>query len=310
MLKIDLVKRQFPEIFRVFISGSSSSGKTYFARKLLSEKLFRCDRIYYFHPDINESFPIDWENHLSIPIITQANLPSLSDLVSYPKYSCLVLDDLFTEASTSKDIDYLFRVLSSKKKLHVIIMTQRYFAERGNALNIRNSSNFHVLMSNSDARINGRVGHTMLLKQQIDLAERANSHKLYPYIFIDRTNQARVSGLQVYTDIFARYHTVIHNLMLCVLISKQEFESQFKILDNQTAIKNGRDKKEEVSTEGECHQRQIGSDSEGDNSAGETGPSTRSIDTKNFFRSKIRQRKNLDRKINQALRRYKQRTLL
>ena len=175
MLKIDLVKRQFPEIFRVFISGSSSSGKTYFARNLLAENLFRCDRIYYFHPDVGEKFPIDWEDHLEIPLMTQPNLPSLKELTSFPPYSCLILDDLYKQASNSDDIDYLFRVLSSKKKLHVIIMTQRYFAERGNSLNLRNSSNFHVLMNNSDARINGRVGHTMKLKNQIDIAEKSNS---------------------------------------------------------------------------------------------------------------------------------------
>ena len=313
MLKIDLTERNFPEIFRIFISGSSSSGKTHFARNLLAQNFFRCDRIYYFHPDINESFPINWQDHLSIPIITQANLPTLSDIVSYPKYSCLVLDDLYTEASASKDIDYLFRVLSSKKKLHVIIMTQRYFAERGNALNIRNSSNFHVLMTNSDARINGRVGHTMLLKQQIDLAEKANSHKLYPYIFIDRTNQARVSGLQVYTEIFGRYHTVVHNLMLCVVISKQEFESQFEIIDNNTAVKHGGDKKEKVPTKAcDSGETERGVDETNKSVEGTDSEPERTEEsfTKNFFRSKIRQRKNLDRKINQALRRYQQRSLL
>ena len=307
MLKIDLVEKKFPEIFRVFISGSSSSGKTHFARNLLSRKFFRCDRVYYFHPDINESFPIDWNQHLTVPIITQANLPSLSDLVSYPSYSCLVLDDLYTEASSSKDIDYLFRVLSSKKKLHVIIMTQRYFAEKGNALNIRNSSNFHVLMTNSDARINGRVGHTMLLKQQIDIAEKANSRKLYPYIFIDRTNQARVSGLQVYTNIFGKYQTVVHNSMLCVVISKQEFESQFKILDNNTAVKNGGDKEKEVSkVDCDKEQNSTSRSCHSDESERPTHKQT----NQNFFRSKVRQRQNLDRKINQALRRYQQRSLL
>ena len=166
MININLVNREFPDIFRVFISGSSSSGKTFFARNLISEGLFKCNRIYYFHPDINETFPIDWEEKLDIPVVIKTNLPTQKDILSYPEYSCLVIDDLYTQASVSKDIDYLFRVLSSKKKLHVIIMTQRYFAEKGNSLNIRNSSNFHVLLNNSDARFNLRVGHTMLLKKK------------------------------------------------------------------------------------------------------------------------------------------------
>ena len=299
MLKIDLVKRQFPEIFRVFISGSSSSGKTYFARKLLSEKLFRCDRIYYFHPDVGEKFPIDWEDHLKIPLMTQPNLPSLKDLKSFPQYSCIVLDDLYKQASNSDDIDYLFRVLSSKKKLHVIIMTQRYFAERGNSLNLRNSSNFHVLMNNSDARINDRVGHTMKLKPQIDLAEKSNSQKLYPYIFIDRSNQARISGLQVYTEIFGLYKRVIFNFMECVVYPLVEFETRYKLLDRTTAIER---------RDGDNEKKVLPKESSKDRK------STTGNTTNNYFTSKIQKRfkeeRHLDAKINAALRRYKQRSLL
>ena len=304
MIQINLVEREFPEIFRVFISGSSSSGKTFFARNLIAEKLFKCERIYYFHPDINETFPIDWENTLNIPVLMKVNLPTLDQLSSYPKYSCLVIDDLFTQASKSDNIDYLFRVLSSKKKLHVIIMTQRYFAERGFSLNIRNSSNFHVLMTNSDARINGRVGHTMLLKRQIDIAEIENSKKLYPYIFIDRTNQARVTGLQVYTDIFGRYNHVVYNLMISVIIPKKDFENQFRIIDSKTAECHGADKKESISISGENNEKVETTDTKNNsntNSKSRFG---------SFFRTKIRQRQNMDRKIEQAIRRYKQRTIL
>lgn len=303
MLQINLVEREFPEIFRVFISGSSSSGKTYFARNLIAEKLFRCERIYYFHPDINESFPIDWEKYLKIPVLTKVNLPTLDQLSNYPKLSCLVIDDLFNQACKSDNIDYLFRVLSSKKKLHVIIMTQRYFAERGFALNIRNSSNFHVLMTNSDARINGRVGHTMLLKRQIDLAESENSQKLYPYIFIDRTNQARVTGLQVYTNIFGEFNHVVYNSMISVIISKKDFEDNFKILDDKTAERYGADEKKTVSDENTNKQEKISIQRKESKDS-----STRNIGS--YFRSKVKDRQTFDRKIEQALRRYKQRAIL
>ena len=298
MININLVNREFPEIFRVFISGCSSSGKTHFARKLLSEGLFKCSRVYYFHPDINETFPIDWEETLDLPVVIKTNLPSQKDILSYPEYSCLVIDDLFTQASVSKDIDYLFRVLSSKKKLHVIIMTQRYFAEKGNSLNIRNSSNFHVLLTNSDARINIRVAHTMLLKKEIEIAEKQNSRKLYPYIFIDRTNQARVSGLQVYTEIFGRFKKVVFNSMICVVLSEKDFETQFKILDETSAVRNENESEIISKTD-----RQSETDQNGQS------VTAKSSNTR-YFTSKIRERQNLDRKINQALRRYKQRSFL
>ena len=304
MLKIDLVKRKFPEIFRVFISGSSSSGKTHFARNLLAEKLFRCDRIYYFHPDVGEKFPIDWEEHLKIPIMTQPNLPTLKDLTSFPPYSCIVLDDLYKQASNSDHIDYLFRVLSSKKKLHVIIMTQRYFAERGNSLNLRNSSNFHVLMTNSDARINERVGHTMRLKKQIDLAEKANSQKLYPYIFIDRSNQARITGLQVYTDILGVYKKVIFNCMECVVFPLTEFETRYKLLDQSTAIERQHENPKE------SLQRDDTTITSNQTSNSKSKESSKS---KGFFRNRVQKRvreRHLEAKINEALRRYKQRAIL
>ena len=298
MININLVKREFPEIFRVFISGSSSSGKTHFACNLLAEKFFQCNRVYYFHPDICETFPIDWEEKLDIPVIIKTDLPSQADILGYPEYSCLVIDDLYTQASVSKDIDYLFRVLSSKKKLHVIIMTQRYFAEKGNSLNIRNSSNFHVLMTNSDARINLRVGHTMLLKKEIEIAEKANALKLYPYIFIDRTNQGRVTGVQVYTEIFGPYKRAVYNSMICVILSEQDFSTQFKVLDKTSAIKNGNHKKEKLSPDTK--------ENTGDHQTTEGKASSEN----SFYRSRFRERQNLNRKIDQALRRYKQRSIL
>ena len=69
-------------------------------------------------------------------------------------------------------------------------MTQRYFAEGKCGLSIRNSSNYHVLMRNADARTNLNVANSMQLKPEITKAIDENKTKLYPYIFIDRTNQA------------------------------------------------------------------------------------------------------------------------
>ena len=239
MLRFREINEKFPEIWRVFISGSSSAGKTHFAKQLLQANFFKFERIYYYHPDIQEDFPVDWSTEFNKPVLCQAGLPSSDDLHDIPPYSVLVLDDLFTEACKSKLVSYLFRVLSSKRKLHVIIMTQRYFAERSCGLNIRNSSNFHVLMNNADERTNMRVAYSMNLADDIRKAIDINRSKLYPYIFIDRTNIARVNGVQIYTDIFSSYKQVIVNSMPSYLISESDFKSKFQILDKTTAIQNG-----------------------------------------------------------------------
>ena len=41
---------KFADVFRIFISGSSATGKTYFAKALLKRNIFNFSRIYYFHP--------------------------------------------------------------------------------------------------------------------------------------------------------------------------------------------------------------------------------------------------------------------
>ena len=232
MIKIKQIDSLSSDIWRVFISGSSQAGKTYFAKQLLKSGYFKYDKIYYFHPDIQEDFPIDWKE---LPVFCQSGLPTHDDLLDMSPYSVVILDDLFTEACKEKLISYLFRVLSSKKKLHLLIMTQRYFAEKSNGLNIRNCSNYHVLMRNADERTNERVGYSMKLSKEIKIANQINQKNLYPYIFIDRTNEARVSGAQVYTDIFSNEKQVIYKKALCYLIPADDFEEKFEILDTVSA---------------------------------------------------------------------------
>ena len=235
MFKIKQVNCEFAPIWRVFISGSSSAGKTYFARQLLEAKLFDFERIYYYHPDIDENNPTNWEKYFSEPVIYQTGLPTSQDLMELPSKTCVILDDLYREATSSKIIDYLFRVLSGKLKLHVIIMTQRYFAGGPFALNIRNSSNYHVLMNNADCRINDRAANRLGLKNEYQVASKHNESKLHPYVFLDQTNEARVTRLQVYIDILSKHKKVIVNSMIYYLISERDFNSNCEVIDQNTA---------------------------------------------------------------------------
>ena len=218
-----------PEIFRIFISGCSSAGKTFFAKRLIESNLIQTRRIYYFHPDFHEHNPVDWD------AIYQPGLPTLEDLLEIPPYSCLVLDDLYHECKDSKVIDYLFRVLSTKRKLHLIIMTQRYFSNGVYSLNIRNSCNFHVLMRNADEHANYRAARTMNLDKEFKLAETLTCSELYPYYVFDKTNYARVSGLQLYIDIFSKNLKVVMKTGLYYLISQPDFNQTFTKIDNQLA---------------------------------------------------------------------------
>ena len=297
MFKIREIKKTQQDIWRVFISGSSGSGKTHFAEQLLQKQFFKFERIYYYHPDLQESFPTNWKDSFVEPVLYQAGLPTEDELLSFPKYSCVVFDDLFTRACESRLIDYLFRVLSSKRKIHCIIMTQRYFAEGSNGLNIRNSSNYHVLMNNADERTNLRVADSMNLRKEVNLALKANQTELYPYLFIDRTNHARVSGLQIYIDIFSRYQKAIHKLMLVYLVSESDFKSNFNLLDNHTAIRH-EDKVERISNPR--------------NSSSESTENTKHTASKTERKqpSRFHQRKQFTRQVERIIHRYHLKTKL
>ena len=301
MFKIKQVNCEFAPIWRVFISGSSSAGKTHFARQLLETKLFEYERVYYYHPDIHETNPTNWERYLNEPVIYQVGLPSSQDLMELPPKTCIILDDLYREATSSKNIDYLFRVLSGKLKLHVIIMTQRYFAGGPFALNIRNSSNYHVLMNNADFRINDRAANRLGLKNEFQVASKHNQTKLYPYVFLDQTNQARVSRLQVYIDILSKHKKVVRDSMIYFLISERDFNSNCEILDHDTAkyVDKEQAKKSKTNdTTEEKHSRKNNDETESLNS--NSGVQSRNS---NSFKRYL-ERRRIERTVRESLQKY------
>ena len=289
----------FASIFRIFLSGCSASGKTFFAHQLLQSNMINYNRVYYFHPDFHEKAPVNWHLTLKKPVLYHPGIPSLEELLEIPENSVLVFDDLMTQCCEAKQIDYLFRVLSSKRKLNVIIMTQRYFSNGKCGLSIRNSSNYHVLLRNADARTNLLVANAMQLKSEITRAQVENKSRLYPYIFIDRTNEARVKNLQIFTDIFSSHKEVIIGSMKYFLISESDFNQQYhcvgenlaKLNENQAPSIQHTSNKEssDESCEPKCHQNEI-----------KPGRITRKSRT-----SHISERRRIDRQIESALRRRK-----
>ena len=178
-------------------------------------------------------------------------------------------------------------------------MTQRYFAQGKFALNIRNSSNYHVLMRNADERTNLRAADSMNLKKEIIKANECNETKMYPYIFIDKTNHARVNGIKVYIDIFSKYKQVIMKSKRHYLITEEDFKPRFEIIDENTAHENPRSKISKSSKDTEkC--------SAGENSGtvgSKTEPTGKSI-------IKGTSRRELRRRVKQAIYRHKQRTVV
>ena len=243
---------KFDYPFRIFISGSSQSGKTHFAHNLLSHSsVFQktVKRVIYFHPDYLTHRPVNWHETLTVPITYQSGVPSLSDLCECEPDSCIVLDDLYEECINTPAIDYLFRVLSGKLNLSVMILSQRYFASGKYAMNIRNNCNFLVLMRNVDAKLNVRVGTLLSLKIPIQKAmEDTYEDNFYPYIFIDSSPRGQVTKYRCYIDIFSKSKIAFGQKgMKAYIVSEQDFLAHFDLLNNTTAtIKNGVNKKKEI----------------------------------------------------------------
>ena len=233
-------KDNFISPFRMILSGSSGAGKTHFAGNLIRANIFEDDInfIYYFHPCYLDEPPVDWHESMSIPVSYQTGLPTIEQLTSMPSQSLVVLDDLMDKCVSSEIIDHLFRVISGKRNLSVMIMTQNYFVNGKFSRNIRNSCNYTILMRNCcDATINTRAARAMNLTKPVSLAEQSNADKEYPYIFIDQTQKGQVSGYQIYTDIFGVYKKCFSKEgMPSYIIPEKDFLAIFNILQQNNRV--------------------------------------------------------------------------
>ena len=233
---------EFP--FRMFISGSSQSGKTTIAEKILANNLFsdKISSVVYFHPDYLEDAPVKWHKSLSVPVCYRSGQPTLKELTTLEENTCVVLDDIYEECIHSRPIDYLFRVLSGKKKISVMIMSQRYFAHGRYSMNVRNNVNYTVLLRNTDARVNRQIAKLLNIEKQFKNIKHTEK---YPYIFVDNSPKALESGYRVYEDIFAKHKVVYSDDgMRGYVISEKEFERFFKVINSTTAAVKDEDEEE------------------------------------------------------------------
>ena len=226
---------EYGPIWRVYVAGSSGSGKTSFVKRLLQSSLIKYDRVYYYHPDFYENYPVNWHNELNKEVVYRSDLPTMDSLNEMKPNSVIVLDDIFEQVEKSKVMDSLFRVLSGKYKLHVIVMTQQYFSGGIFCQKIRNCCDYHVIMRNSDHSLTKRIARSLGHTEDITNALRLTEDILYPYIFIDKTQLGRVNKLQVYIDVLSNIKIVVLNGMKYYLISEKDFESSYRKIDGSLA---------------------------------------------------------------------------
>ena len=238
----NLNEKLFDYPYRIFISGSSQSGKTTFAEKLLQHgEIFKNEtkKVIYCHPDYLSHRPVEWHKSINIPIVYQSGIPTLKEICDLDAHTCIVLDDLYHECINSSTVDYLLRVLSGKKIINVIILSQRFFESGKYGLSIRNNCNYLVLMRNVDAKLNTRVAALMCLKEPIEKAIKNTESEYYipQYIFIDSTPRGQVSSRRCYINIFDQIQIAYCTKgMKAYILSEQDFLSHFTVTKNNSAI--------------------------------------------------------------------------
>ena len=166
-----IIEKTFSFPFLMILAGSIGAGKTHFAGQLLQSDLFEdhISEVHYYFPCYLPEAPVKWHETLDIPVSYHVGLPTKTDLMQINRNACVVIDDSFDEALKSSAIDHLFRVISGKRNICVMIMTQNNFSKGKYGREIRNSCNFSVLFRNCcDVSINENIARMAGMKKAYD----------------------------------------------------------------------------------------------------------------------------------------------
>ena len=189
---------QLPSIFRILLCGSSMSGKSSVAHKIIAnrngllEKKF--ERLIYLRniETEGESF---LRNYFGHNMIVFDGIPSQEELLPIlqdnSKNTLLFIEDLDSSAFNSNFISRIYKVLSHHLRFSVMITTQNCFSAGKEKLTlIRNST--HILIFGND------LDHSIIRS----LASRLHPEKPKAFInlFNDVTSKEPFSYVSVWSN--------------------------------------------------------------------------------------------------------------
>lgn len=252
----------FQKPLRAIFSGSSQSGKTYLIGRILErqENLFndKFNFVKYYYPTYLDESPVDYHNLTDTPISYKAGFPTKNDILSLEHNSLVIIDDQADTAVKSDLINQVYKVISGKKNISIILVTQNYFLQGKHSRDIRNSCNYIGLFRNCcDHTLNRRVASAVGLKCAYEAAEKDDySSKIYPYAFINQCQAAQLSSYRLYSDILGDYKVAYSATgMKGYILSEDDFLSTFKIISSNkqsvVAVKKHAIKKKDISESSE-----------------------------------------------------------
>ena len=192
------------------IVGPSGCGKTLFTIKLLlnKEKMFT-SKIKMVHWLVGST---DGEHGDTLKDIKQ-----LKGVKFYQGFvegwdkqlspgDCIVIDDLFVEASTQKNFSDLFTKIARHRSVTVIFITQNMFHQGGQHRTRNLNVHYLVLFKNPrDQTVVDYVARQAFPKNKrflVDAYHEATANKPHGYLLIDFTQQCP-DEIRVRTDIFS-----------------------------------------------------------------------------------------------------------
>ena len=252
---IDDFKFSLP--MRAIFSGSSQSGKTYMIGEMLKYQndIFssQFDFVKYYYPTFLDEAPVNYHEFIDTPISYTAGFPTKSEVLSYPKNTLMIIDDQSDTAVKSDLVSQIFKVISGKKSLSIILVTQNYFMQGRHSREIRNSCNYVGLFRNCcDDLLNSRVAQAFGLKAAYAAAEKDLFHcEVYPFIFIDQTQKGQISQYRLYTKIIGQIREAYSKTgMKGYILSEEDFKAGFQIISEKPgvvlAVKKNENKKRHV----------------------------------------------------------------
>ena len=236
---IDEFKFSLP--MRAIFSGSSQSGKTYMIGEMLKNQseIFTSefDFVKYYYPTFLDEAPVDYHDFIETPISYTAGFPTKSDVLGFPKNTLMIIDDQSDVAVKSDLVSQIFKVISGKKNLSIILVSQNYFMQGKHSREIRNSCNYVGLFRNCcDDHLNSRVATAFGLKAAYAAAEKDLYHcQIYPFIFIDQTQRGQISSYRLFTKIIGKVKEAYSKTgMKGYILSEEDFNAAFKIINEKT----------------------------------------------------------------------------
>ena len=277
----------FKKPIRAVFSGSSQSGKTFLIGQILEKQhqLFgdQFEMIKYFYPSYLDDSPVNYHERTNTPVCYEKGFPSKESVLSLPANSLLIIDDQYDEVVQSNLMSQFFKVISGKRYLSIIVVTQNYFQQGKFARDIRNSCNYVALFRNcGDSTLNIRVAKCFGLRKAYKAAESDLYNKeIYPYFFFDQTQRAQLSTYRLYTDILSKTRTCYDTSgMKGYIVDEAIFLNIFKILQKQEgsviAVEKNASKRKSLPKPTKRRKRKIREPSSSESSSSDSSSSTES----------------------------------